>query len=81
MRIPNFSITNQRSIRLAACDNAPRVMIITGPNGSGKSTLLNGLRQAQGGAGPILYVGPHRTSGRQQVRARFLFQNKIKMSH
>lgn len=80
MRIPNFSISNQRSIRLAACDNAPRVMIITGPNGSGKSTLLNGLRQAQGGVGPILYVGPHRTSGRQQVRARFLFQNKIKMS-
>ncbi|MEN8180379.1 MAG: AAA family ATPase, partial [Pseudomonadota bacterium] len=80
MRIPNFSITNQRSIRLAACENAPRVMIITGPNGSGKSTLLNGLRQAQGGVGPILYVGPHRASRRQQVRARFLFQNKIKMS-
>lgn len=80
MRIPNFTITNQRSIRLASSDTVPRVMIITGPNGSGKSTLLNGLRQAQGTPGPILYVGPHRTSRRQQVRARFLFQNKIKMS-
>lgn len=80
MRIPNFSITNQRSIRLASCDAMPRVMIITGPNGSGKSTLLNALRQAQGTPGPILYVGPHRTSRRQKVRARFLFQSKIKMS-
>lgn len=79
MRIPEFSIINQRSIHLAACDSTPKVMIVTGPNGSGKSTLLQGLRKAAGGAGPILYVGPHRMSRRQQVKARFLFQNKIQM--
>ena len=54
-------------------------MILTGPNGCGKSTLLDALRQAQGPNGPILYVGPHRTSGRQTVRMRFLHQNKVSM--
>jgi ABC-type hemin transport system ATPase subunit len=59
MRIPSFTIQNQRSIGLAVCDNVPRIMVIAGPNGTAKSTLLNALRTAPGG-GPILYVGPHR---------------------
>jgi len=54
-------------------------MIVTGPNGCGKSTLLNALRGV-GGQGRTLYVGPHRTSRRQQVRMRFLSQNRIEMS-
>lgn len=79
MQIPAFSIQNQRAIRLASCDNLPPVMVLTGPNGCGKSTLLNGLRGG-GGGGRTLYVGPHRTSRRQQVRMRFLSQNRIDMS-
>lgn len=79
MRIPSFSIQNQRAVRLAACDALPSVMIVTGPNGCGKSTLLNALRNL-GGEGRTLYVGPHRTSRRQQVRMRFLSQNRIEMS-
>ena len=79
MRIPSFSIQNQRAIRLAACEALPPVMILTGPNGCGKSTLLNSLRN-YGGDGRTLYVGPHRTSRRQHVRMRFLSQNRIEMS-
>ena len=79
MRIPEFNIVNRRNIRLANCDDVPRVMIITGPNGCGKSTLLDGLRNASGPNGPILYVGPHRTSGRQTVQMRDLYQNKVSM--
>lgn len=79
MRIPTFSVQNQRAIRLAAWEALPRVMIVTGPNGSGKSTLLNALRQ-QGGDGKILYLGPHRTSRRQQVQMRHLGQNRLEMS-
>src|SRR6266403_5830933 len=79
MRIPNFSIQNQRAVRLAACEALPPVMILTGPNGCGKSTLLNALRSL-GGAGRTLYVGPHRTSRRQQVRMRYLGQQRIEMN-
>lgn len=79
MRIPKFTIENNRSIRLASCDQMPRIMILTGPNGCGKSTLLDALRKAPGPNGPILYVGPHRTSGRQQVSMRFLAGNKLSM--
>ena len=46
-------------------------MIITGPNGCGKSTLLQELRNISGGRRPM-YVGPHRSSRRQNVRFRFL---------
>jgi hypothetical protein len=55
-------------------------MIITGPNGCGKSTLLNALRDSGSGQGRTLYVGPHRNSRRQQVRMRFLGQERIEMS-
>lgn len=55
-------------------------MIITGPNGCGKSTVLNALRGAGEGPGRTLYVGPHRTSRRQNVRMRFLGQQRIEMS-
>ncbi len=79
MRIPRFSITNKRNIRLAACDPMPRLMIVTGPNGCGKSTLLDALRQAPGPSGSILYVGPHRTSGRQRVRMRYLAAQRLLM--
>jgi hypothetical protein len=76
MRIPSFTIQNQRSIGLARCDNVPRLMAIAGPNGTGKSTLLNALRTAPGG-GPILYVGPHRIARRQHVQMRHLLGNTI----
>src|SRR3989304_1424337 len=80
MRIPEFSVRNQRAVRLAACDVVPPVMVITGPNGCGKSTLLNALRGISTGDGRTLYVGPHRNSRRQQVRMRYLGQNRIEMS-
>ena len=79
MRIPEFTVRNQRNIRLATCDLLPRVMIVTGPNGCGKTTLLDNLRRAAGAAGPILYVGPHRTSRRQQVQMRYLSQPRLSM--
>jgi ABC-type cobalamin/Fe3+-siderophores transport system ATPase subunit len=76
MRISSFAIQNQRSIGNARCENAPRLMVIAGPNGTGKSTLLNALRTAPG-AGPILYVGPHRVARRQQVQMRHLLGSLI----
>jgi ABC-type lipoprotein export system ATPase subunit len=56
-------------------------MVITGPNGCGKSTLLNALRGVGEGAGRTLYVGPHRNSRRQNVRMRYLGQQRIEMSN
>ena len=53
MRTPQFSITNNRNIRFVACEQLPRIMIITGPNDCGKSTLLDALRQSSGPAGLI----------------------------
>lgn len=79
MRIKNFNIQNQRAVQLAACEVVPPIMVITGPNGCGKSTLLNGLRSVASSPGRTLYVGPHRTSRRQQVRMRFLGQQRIEM--
>jgi len=79
MRISDFSVRNQRAIRLAACNQVPKVMVITGPNGCGKSTLLNAIRNVGTGDGRTLYVGPHRTSRRQHVRMRFLSQQRIEM--
>jgi hypothetical protein len=78
MRIPSFSISNQRAIGTAQCDPAPPLMLIAGPNGSGKSTLLNALRQHPGGARP-LYVGPHRNSRRQQVQYRNIIGQTISL--
>jgi AAA15 family ATPase/GTPase len=67
VRIEEFRVENRRSTRLAACTALPPLMVIAGPNGTGKSTLLDALRQVLG-EGPILYVSPHRTWRRQQVR-------------
>lgn len=71
MRIPSFNISNTRNIKIANCESVPPVMIVTGPNGCGKSTLLQALRNVPGGRRPM-YVGPHRSSRRQNVRFRFL---------
>ena len=71
MQITQFRVENNRSIRLAECQNLPWVMIVTGPNGCGKSTLLQALRPVAGGVRPM-YIGPHRASRRQKVRFRFL---------
>ena len=78
VRIPRFQIADYRNIRLAKWDEVPPVMVIAGPNGCGKSTLLERLRH-EGGEGPILYVGPHRASRRQNVRMRFLAASKFQM--
>jgi energy-coupling factor transporter ATP-binding protein EcfA2 len=78
MRIPSFVIREQRSITLAQCEDVPSLMVVAGPNGSGKSTLLNALRQHPG-PGRILYLGPHRTSRRQQVQFRHLHQQPISL--
>lgn len=76
MRLPSFSVSNQRSIRHAACDNVPSLMVIAGPNGTGKSTLLNSIR-SQAGYKNIMYVGPHRAMRRQQVQQRHLLAPSI----
>jgi ABC-type Mn2+/Zn2+ transport system ATPase subunit len=80
MRIANFTVRNQRAVRLAVCDQLPAVMVITGPNGCGKSTLLNALRTIENNPGRTLYVSPHRHSRRQQVQMRYLGQARIEMS-
>lgn len=78
MRIPSFSIYQQRGIFSAKCDKVPSLMVIAGPNGVGKSTLLYSLRQIAGD-GQILYIGPHRSSRRQSVRWQHLLSNRISM--
>jgi ABC-type cobalamin/Fe3+-siderophores transport system ATPase subunit len=78
MAIPNFTIQNNRSIRLAKCEKVPQIMVIAGPNGCGKSTLLNELRNQPAPKKPI-YVGPHRVSRRQTVQFRYLFNREISL--
>lgn len=80
MRIPQFRIENQRSLRLAECAVVPRLMVVAGPNGAGKSTLLNALRTAPG-QGPILYVGPHRNTRRQVVQWKHLLSGSISLEN
>lgn len=79
LRIPEFAVRNRRSIQIASCSSVPKIMIVTGPNGCGKSTLLDALRQRNDPDNSILYVGPHRTSGRQQVQMRYLAGNRLSM--
>jgi hypothetical protein len=76
MRVPAFEIRDQRSIKLAACEKVPALMLIAGPNGAGKSTLLNAIR-SQSGYQNIMYVGPHRAMRRQQVQSRHLLAPSI----
>jgi hypothetical protein len=76
MRIPQFEIRNERSIRLAKCDRVPPLMLVAGPNGSGKSTLLHALRTNYAYEG-IVYVGPHRAMRRQHVQQRHLISARI----
>src|SRR4026209_1553560 len=78
MRMPQFRVEHQRSVRLAECTSVPKLMVIAGPNGAGKSTLLNALR-SQPGQGPILYVGPHRNARRQTVQWRHLLSGPISL--
>jgi len=78
MRIPNFEVLSQRSIRLAKCEKVPSLMVIAGPNGSGKSTLLQGIR-SQAGYTDVIYAGPHRAMRRQQVQQRHLLTAPISM--
>jgi ABC-type multidrug transport system ATPase subunit len=77
MRIPNFEIRNQRSIRLAKCESVPRLMVVAGPNGAGKSTLLNAVRSSTDGYTNVMYVGPHRALRKQNVQQRHLFVSPI----
>jgi len=79
MRIPNFEIRSERSVRYAACEAVPNLMVIAGPNGSGKSTLLNAIC-SRGGWNNIMYVGPHRGMRRQQVQQRYLLASEISIS-
>lgn len=76
VRVPSFVVENQRSVRLARCEQLPRLMIIAGPNGSGKSTLLNGVR-SYAGHDNIMYVGPHRAMRKQTVRQRHLLSSTL----
>ncbi|MEW6563549.1 MAG: AAA family ATPase [Pseudomonadota bacterium] len=78
MKISNFSVVGQRSIRVASCDNVPPLMVVAGPNGAGKSTLLNAIRTQYGYAN-IMYVGPHRAMRRQHVQQRHLLTSPISM--
>ena len=76
MALQSFRVENQKALRLAECQQVPRIMIIAGPNGVGKSTLLHNLHRKVGavyGEGTqVLYQPPHRAIRRQKVRRRFL---------
>jgi ABC-type cobalamin/Fe3+-siderophores transport system ATPase subunit len=77
MVIKEFNIRNNRSIKIAQCDNVPKLMIIAGPNGAGKSTLLYQLKTNR--PGRILYIGPHRHTRRQSVRYRSLISRELSL--
>jgi ABC-type cobalamin/Fe3+-siderophores transport system ATPase subunit len=77
MVIKEFNIRNTRSIKIAQCDNVPKLMIIAGPNGAGKSTLLYQLKTNR--PGRILYIGPHRHTRRQSVRYRSLISRELSL--
>lgn len=77
MRLPQFDIRDQRSVKIAQCGAVPPLMLVAGPNGAGKSTLLNALRA--GGQQGIIYVGPHRAMRRQHVQQRHLIAGKISL--
>lgn len=76
MPLLSFKIEKTKAIRLASCDQVPRVMVIAGPNGVGKSTLLFELGQKRGtkhtDTARFLYQPPHRAVRRTAVRRRFL---------
>jgi ABC-type cobalamin/Fe3+-siderophores transport system ATPase subunit len=74
----SFRVSNEKGLRLAVCDDVPKVMLIAGPNGIGKSTLLHALYRRSGAnydpdtVLPPLYQPPHRAIRRQQVQRRYL---------
>lgn len=75
MSLTSFSISNQKSIRLAAAEQVPPIMVIAGPNGVGKSTILYGIKQGAGVVTPgtkLLYQGPHRVLRKTTVSRRWL---------
>src|SRR5262245_36138550 len=76
MRIPFFEIKNVRGVSNASCETVPPLMLIAGPHAAGKSTLLYELRKVRGREN-ILYIGPHRSSRRQQVKQRDLYDQNI----
>lgn len=80
MRIPSFTVQNERSINVARCDAVPRLMVIAGPNGSGKSTLLNAVR-SNAGFTNVIYVGPHRAMRKQVVQQRYLQQQTLSLEN
>jgi GTPase SAR1 family protein len=43
--LTTFKITDQKAIKLAECNNVPRIMIIFGQNNVGKSTLLYAVKE------------------------------------
>ena len=80
MPIRSFKIENQKSLLLAESQQVPSLMVIAGPNGAGKSTLLFCLKRKIGGkveyTGRMLYLPPHRTWRRQNIRQTHLYSKK-----
>lgn len=74
MALTAFKIVNQKSIRLAALDGVPPIMVIAGPNGVGKSTLLYRIKSAGTFTAntKVLYQGPHRVLRSTKVSRRWL---------
>lgn len=77
MALQSFSISNIKAVSYAACEAAPRIMVIAGPNGVGKSTLLYQLAQKRGSVfsrdTTVLYQPPHRAIRASTVRRRNTF--------
>jgi hypothetical protein len=79
MKMPSFSVSIVRNIRLASRNRTWRIMMITRPIGCGKSTILDTIREDAANTDRVLYIGPHTSNGSKQVRLRNLSGTRLSM--
>jgi len=89
MAISEFEIREKEVIKLAKCDNVPKVMIIAGPNGVGKSTLLYYLwsyyrdlwsrdKHPSDPYRTIFYIPAHRGYRKSRITMQMLYDKELK---
>jgi hypothetical protein len=78
MAFRSFDIGPAKSLRRAACDDVPNLMVVTGPNGAGKSTLLHQLYTRREGVAEfgtqVMYIGPHRPWRKATLSGAAMYQ-------